>query len=81
MSRLRKQREKRKKDKECKEKETRRFEQFRKKRMSSMTLIQKEECRAVAIERNRKSHEKKRAQKKLTFFLFQKNQEQNIQNF
>ena len=46
-----------------------------------MTQIQKEECRAVAIERNRKSHEKKIAQKKLTFFLFQKNQEQNIQNF
>ena len=36
--------------------------------MSSMTEIQKEKYRAAARERKRKSHEKIKAQKKLTFF-------------
>ena len=51
-----------------------------------MTEIQKEKYRAAARERKRKSHEKIRAQKKLTFFRnlffsFKQNQEQNTQNF
>ena len=36
--------------------------------MSSMTEIQKEKYRTAARERKRKSHEKIKAQKKLTFF-------------
>ena len=52
-----------------------------------MTVILKEEFRAMARERKRKSHERnKKAQKKLTFFRnsffhFKQNQEQKMQNF
>ena len=55
-----------------------------------MTVIQKEEFRALARERKRKSHEREKKKKELrksllysgTHFLnFRQNQEQNIQKF